>query len=108
GGELLPGRHEEWVVLDRQGLAEAFQQAVGAWVAHGEAAGDPGGALTYARRALAADSSREESHHAVIRLLITLGEREAAQRQYRALEQRLAETAGLEPAPETRQLVAAL
>jgi DNA-binding SARP family transcriptional activator len=39
-GELLPGFFEEWVLTERERLAEAFLQAVGQWVAHLEQVGD--------------------------------------------------------------------
>src|SRR5947209_1728210 len=81
-GELLPGCFEDWVLAERQRLAETFLQAVQELVGLLEGQGDLPGALRWARRAVAADPLGEESHHRLIRLLLTSGQMEAARSQF--------------------------
>jgi DNA-binding SARP family transcriptional activator len=69
GGELLPRYFEEWVLPERQRLAELFLQTLGQLTADREQAGDYPGAIRRARRTVAADGLREEGHQELIRLL---------------------------------------
>jgi predicted ATPase/DNA-binding SARP family transcriptional activator/class 3 adenylate cyclase len=103
--ELLPGFFEEWVLPERQRLAEASLRALGRGIALLEQAQDLPRALELARRAVAADPLREESHSNLIRLLAANGQRAAALRQYQELEQLLAQELDDTPAPELRALV---
>jgi DNA-binding SARP family transcriptional activator len=107
-GELLPGYFEEWVLTERERLAEAFLEAVGQLVAHLEQVGDLPRAIQGARRMVAADPLREETHQTLIRLLAAAGQPDAALRQYRELERVLDEHLGDTPAPESEALVASL
>jgi len=107
-GELLPGYYEEWILPERQRLAELFLQAVDLVVRYLEEVGDLEGAVHYARRAVSADPLREEGQHDLIRLLVAAGQPEAALRQYRELERLLQEHLGDEPAAETRALLRAI
>ena len=72
-GELLPGYFEPWIMPERQRLAEAYLQALEQLIQHRQQAGDLPRAMDYARRAIAADPLREESHHELIRLLAAAG-----------------------------------
>src|SRR5205807_277501 len=62
--------------------------------------------LDYARRAVAADPLREESHRTLIHLLAAAGQRSAALKQFRELEQVLRDELGRAPAAAIRELVA--
>jgi predicted ATPase/DNA-binding SARP family transcriptional activator len=104
-GELLPTLYEDWILPERQRLAEAHQAALGQLVAHWDAVGDLPRAIEYARRAIAADSLREEAHETLIRLLAKAGQIEAALRQYLELERVLDEELDEEPSAGTRQFV---
>jgi predicted ATPase/DNA-binding SARP family transcriptional activator/Tfp pilus assembly protein PilF len=105
GGELLPGYFEDWILPERQRLAERFLHALAQLTASLERAHDYPGAIQWARRAVAADPLREEGHHALIRLLQAAGQPAAALRQYEELERLLSQELGAAPAPETRNLV---
>ncbi len=48
-GELLAGYYEDWVLAERQRLADEFLQALGRLIAHLEQAGDFSRALRFAR-----------------------------------------------------------
>jgi predicted ATPase/DNA-binding SARP family transcriptional activator len=108
GGELLPGYFEEWILPERQRLAEAYFDTLGELVAESEQAGDLKEAIQWARRAAGADPLREEAHHTLIRLLASAGRPQAACRYYRELEARLSTTCGAAPAPEIQEFVRAL
>lgn len=103
-GELLPGFLEDWVLLERARLAEAFHQALEQLIAHEQQAGDLPGALQWARRAVSADLLREEAHRELIRLLAAAGQPDAALRQYRELERLLKEKLEAEPEAATQTL----
>jgi predicted ATPase/DNA-binding SARP family transcriptional activator len=103
-GELLPGSCDDWALLERERLAEAYFQAVCRLVAHLGERGDIPRALTYLRRAVAVDPLREEAHAELIRLLADTGQTAAALQQYRELERVLRERLGVAPSPSTRVL----
>jgi DNA-binding SARP family transcriptional activator len=106
-GELLPGYFEDWILPERQRLAEGFFGALRQLAAYHEEAGGLTEAVRWARRAAAADPLREEAHHLLIRLLAA-GRPEEARRQYRELERLLAQEAGSEPAPEIAEFIGGL
>jgi predicted ATPase/DNA-binding SARP family transcriptional activator/class 3 adenylate cyclase len=104
-GELLPGYFEEWLLLERQRLAEAVSQALAQLIRLSEQGGDLRRALHWARRAMSADPLREEGHRELIRLLAASGQTEAALRQYQELERLLDEDLGTAPEAATRVLI---
>jgi predicted ATPase/DNA-binding SARP family transcriptional activator len=103
-GELLPGCHEAWVLLERPWLAERFFQALGELLSSLEGGSELERALTYARQGVRADPLREEAHLDLIRLLAAAGQPAAALRQYDELERRLARDLDEEPSDESRAL----
>lgn len=104
-GELLLGSCEEWVLPERQRLAEVYFHALDQLIRHLEQAGNLPRALHYARQAVSADPLREEAHQRLIRLLVAAGQPEHALRQYEEVERLLAEEVGAAPTPETHALV---
>ena len=104
-GELLPDFYDDWVERERRNLAGDFERAARQLIAHFKAAGQPGLAIDYATRLVAAVPDNEEAHCELMRLYRAQGDFAAALRQYRLLEQHLAP---LEDAPsaETRDLAA--
>jgi DNA-binding SARP family transcriptional activator len=104
-GELLPGYFEEWILPERQRLAELYLQALEQLTAEREQAGDYPGAIQWARRIVAADQLREEGHQELIRLLQAAGQSAAARDQFQELERLLAQELGAIPSPETRDLI---
>jgi predicted ATPase/DNA-binding SARP family transcriptional activator len=107
-GELLPGCYDEWALLERERLAEAYLQGLTQLVGLLEAQGDLPRALDSARRAVSVDPLREESHRELIRVLGEAGQVQAARRQFAELERLLKEELETAPTAETRALVAAL
>jgi predicted ATPase/class 3 adenylate cyclase/DNA-binding SARP family transcriptional activator len=108
GGELVPGRYEEWILQERGWLAERHLHALSRLVPLLEQSGEPRRALEYCRRAVRADRLREEAHWELIRLLAATGQPRAALRQYQELERLLREELDARPEPATRELVRAI
>lgn len=105
-GELLPGYYEEWILGEKERLAERFTDAVGQLAAIKEkVGGDLNPAVEQAQRALAIDPLREEVHINLIRLLLASGKTDAALRQYREMEQALKDELDETPGPNSRQLL---
>src|SRR6266571_4791850 len=96
-GELLPGYFDDWVLQERQWLAERYFQALGQLLAHLERASEFERALDYARRGVSADPLREEAQRDLIRLLAAVGQTAAALRQYQELERLLKEQLDTDP-----------
>jgi DNA-binding SARP family transcriptional activator len=98
-GELLPGHFADWIVPERQRLAEAFFQALWQLTTHWEQDGDQEAAIVWARRSVAADPLREESHRRLMGLLAAAGQPDAVLRQYQELERLFARELGVSPTP---------
>jgi DNA-binding SARP family transcriptional activator/tetratricopeptide (TPR) repeat protein len=107
-GELLPGYFEDWIVPQRQRLADLCLRALVQLASDHEEEGDIHGAIQWTRRAMALDALGEETHDKLIRLLAAAGEITAALQQYRFLEQRLAADLGAAPDPVLRDFVLSL
>jgi DNA-binding SARP family transcriptional activator len=103
-GELLPGYFEDWVLQERQWLAECYFQALTGLLAHLERAGQFDRAVEYGRRGVIADPLREEAHRDLIRLLAAVDQPAAALRQYDELKRLLREQLGATPTAVTRAL----
>lgn len=79
-GEFLPGFYDDWVLAERERLAELFQSALEQLILCKEAAGEWGQAVDLALRAIQADPLREEAHRTVMRLYAVMGQPRAALR----------------------------
>src|SRR5437867_1802770 len=84
--QLLPGFYEEWIVAERERLAEAQWNALCQLAAASAEVGDLPGAIATARRAVTLDPLREEAHCTLMRLYAASGRPVDALRQYRELE----------------------
>src|SRR5262249_11050802 len=67
-GARRPGFYEDWLLTERERLADAYRDALRQLAAALEARGDLRRALDYARRAVSADPLQEEAHSALMRL----------------------------------------
>jgi predicted ATPase/DNA-binding SARP family transcriptional activator len=108
GGELLPGGLEDWVLQERQWLAERYYQALRKLSGLLEASGELDRAVAFLWQGIRIDPLQEAMQRELIRLLAASGQREAALRQYRELQRLLAKHLGTEPALETRALLRAI
>lgn len=110
--ELLAGAQSrseefaEWLAFERdrcRGLAQAAARAAIATLA---AAGSLAAAIDLARRLVAVDPLREQSHRLLMELLLSAGERTDAMAQFRRCRQLLKDDLGVEPSAETRAVAA--
>src|SRR5262249_59608612 len=72
-GELLPGFYEEWVLAERERLADAFDDALARLANALEATGDLSGAIETGRRLVATAPLREDAHAALMRCYAASG-----------------------------------
>ena len=85
-GELLPGYYDDWIPAERARLAETYVEVLCRLATTRAELGDTDGAPTHARRAVASDPLREESHCDLMRVYALAGRPSEATRQYRELE----------------------
>jgi DNA-binding SARP family transcriptional activator len=99
---------EEWVLLERERIAERMRYALRSLSAYYERQGSHELALAYTRRGLGQEPWDEDAQRRLMRLLVISGQRGAALTQYAAFRRLLQEELGAEPATETRELYEAL
>jgi len=95
---------EEWLMLQRDRLAELAVQGLGRLLAAQRTAGDHEAAVGTALRLLALDPVQEPVHRVLMQLYVSLGRHGAALRQYQSCVTVLERDLGIEPEPETRAL----
>jgi DNA-binding SARP family transcriptional activator len=103
-GDLLDGIYEDWCLYDRERLHLLHLQALGKLISYHEANGTYERGLTYGRRILASDSTRENVHRQMMRLYGLMGDRNAALAQYKRCGQILRDTLDVAPMEETTRL----
>ena len=103
-GELLPGYYEDWMVPERERLAEAYRNVLSRLMKARARLGDLHGALDAAQRAVQADPLREASHYDLMRLYAADGRLAEALRQYHELERVLKEELDTVPSHAGRRL----
>jgi len=110
-GEFLEGlrldgcpEFEIWLVGERERWRQRVASRIEALVAHHDRCGEPEHALRFARRLLALEPWREQTHRQVMRLLAQNGRRGAALAQYETCHRMLAEELGVVPEPATVDL----
>ena len=106
-GDLLEGCYDEWVLRERDRLAELHLTALARLVVWYQGR-DAEAALQHARLILDRDPLREDVHRAAIRAYADLGRRNDALHQYETCVRLLDEELGVGPLPETTALVAAV
>lgn len=95
---------ESWLAAERLRLQELGLATLARLLALQRESADLEAAVQTAHRLLAIDSGQEAVHRALMRLLVQLGRRGAALRQYQACVDTLARDLGVEPDRETRAL----
>jgi DNA-binding SARP family transcriptional activator len=100
GGELLPGWHEDWVLMNREQTRQLWLQALEAASERLAATGRPAGAVIVGLAAVEAEPLRESAHRAVIKAHLAMGNRAEALRQYERHVEVMWRELHLEPSPE--------
>ncbi len=104
---LLPeDRYEEWADGPREELRSEYLSALEEFARLLEAGGELDDAAAVARRLIASDPLREDSHATLIRLHALAGRRAEALQAYEQLRRLLDDELGVEPSAETQRLVA--
>lgn len=97
--------YARWCDLERSELGHLYIDLTGRladlWIAEGDALRG----VAWLRRGLLADPLREDVHRKLIRALIALGRRPEALEQYDVCVRLLRDELGVDPLPETRQLI---
>jgi DNA-binding SARP family transcriptional activator/TolB-like protein len=114
-GDLLDGFHvsgcgefERWLEEERTWLKRRAARAASAVARREEARGEPVAAGHWARRAFALSPDDEGEARSLIELLGRIGDRAGAVQAYEEFARRLQQDYEVEPAPETRALIAAV
>jgi DNA-binding SARP family transcriptional activator len=103
-GELLPGFYEDWVLTERERLAQVHLHTLRQLSDLLGQAGDVARAVDYAHRAVQTDPLQEESWIALMRLLLAAGQPTVALRRYAELERVLREELDDVPSSAARAL----
>jgi DNA-binding SARP family transcriptional activator len=103
-GDLLEGRHDEWLLGERERLRQRFLGALERLTALLQARGEVADAIGYAERLLLADPLREDAYRLLMRLHDGRGDRARALRTYHACAATLERELGVAPSAPTRQL----
>jgi DNA-binding SARP family transcriptional activator len=103
-GDLLEGVYEDWCLYDRERLRLLNLNTLCKLLVFHERNGTYECGLTYGRRILACDPTREKVHRQMMRLYWLLGEQSEALAQYRRCVQLLREELGIRPRDRTRFL----
>jgi predicted ATPase/DNA-binding SARP family transcriptional activator len=88
-GELLPGFYDDWVLRERERLANLYLGALHHLIDGWEKSGDIDRALRIAHTAITTDPYDETARESVVRLLAAAGQSSAALRHYTEWERRL-------------------
>lgn len=114
-GELLAEQYlnnalvfMEWLSFQRERLNDVYQRALVRRLAVCEASGDDSSVVEIARRLLQLDNLRERWHRVLMGAYARQGKRRAALNQFELCRHLLQQELGVEPAPATQQLAAAI
>lgn len=103
-GDFLTGRDHESIAIERERLRSLFIDAAFALACAEAQGGNWPEARDTAKRMCAVEPLREDGQRLLIEAYAACGSRGLAIRQYRLLEQLLADELGVAPMPETRAL----
>ena len=104
-GDLLPEMDEDWLIAERERLRQLQQGLLHRLIAHHRAIREYNQAIELILAALALDPLAENIHRELISIRYTTGDRAGALSAYDRLRTQLQDELGVEPMPETQDLV---
>lgn len=104
GAYLVEDLYEDWTMVERERLANAYVDMLDRLAANYMEAGQPWEGIRACYRALEKDRCHENSYRLLMLCYARMGQRDRAMRQYRLCEEALAQDYGLSPSPETHAL----
>jgi LuxR family maltose regulon positive regulatory protein len=102
GDYLVEDLYEDWTMVERERLANAYVDMLDRLAANYMEAGRLGESIGACYRALGKDRCHENSHRLLMACYARMGQKDRALRQYRLCERVLARQYGACPSPETR------
>jgi DNA-binding SARP family transcriptional activator len=106
-GELLPGWHDDWVLVERERLRQLRMHALEHVAARLVAAGRYGDALQAAYAAVRAEPLRESAHRAVVSIHLAEGNVGEASRAYEQFRSLIADDLAVAPSAQMTGLIRA-
>ncbi len=103
-GELLPGFYEDWVLTERERLANGYHDALRTLIKLSLQSKDRPLALDMTLRSLSHDPFNEKMHSLAMRLYHAFGREQDAARHYLEMERLFQKEMGIQPSPEIRAL----
>lgn len=107
-GDLLPGWHDDWVLLERERLRQLRLYALETLAVRLAAAGRPLDAVEAAHFAVRGEPLRESAYRVLVRIHLDEGDVAAAVRVYRRFRTVLRDELGVDPTDRFTRLVAHL
>lgn len=104
-GELLPGWHDEWVLVERDRLRQLRLHAIEAFARHLTTLGRHGAAVEATFAVIRADPLRETAHQILIETYLAEGNRVDAMRHYEQYKRLLERKLGLRPDPALARML---
>ena len=108
GDYLVEDLYEDWTMVERERLANAYVDMLGRLSVHYMETGQPQEAIRACYKLLEKDRCHEDSYRLLMRCYVSLGLRGRALRHYRLCEEMLEQEYGTAPSLETRSLYTSL
>ncbi len=102
GDYLVEDLYEDWTMVERERLANAYVDMLDRLAVHYMESGQPQESIRSCYKLLEKDRCHEDSYRVLIRCYVSLGLRGRALRQYRLCEEILRRTYNMEPSSKTR------
>jgi DNA-binding SARP family transcriptional activator len=108
GDYLIEDLYEDWTMVERERLANAYVDMLDRLAAHYMHTGHYRESIRACYRVLEKDRCHEDSYRLLMRCYVQLGQRGRALRQYQLCEKILRQEYGTAPSPETQSLYGSL
>jgi DNA-binding SARP family transcriptional activator len=105
GDYLVEDLYEDWTMVERERLSNAYMDMLGRLAVHYMEVGQPQESIRCCYRVLEKDRCHEDSYRLLMRCYARLGLRARALQQYRICERILGQEYGMAPSPETMSLL---